>query len=164
MPNWAYGKVEVIAKFDNLVKFFTEELYHPDLKQADWLDISDNQIKAKFDPVLGKDNPVLWFKNLKRSHVQDCDMEVNGFPSKTIDRNKDDDPISVHFTWAEAAWSWDDKKLAELSERTNSEIIVKAEEPNMGFRQFIHVKNGEVLEYREDDLPDDDESEEIYDD
>lgn len=163
MPNWAYGKVEVIARFDDIKKFFREELFHPELDQSEWVDISKDRIEVKFKTSLCPDNPVIWFKHLKRAHVQDCSMEVNGVPSKIIERNADNAPISVHFTWAEAAWSWDDNCLAWISLVTNSEIIVKAEEPNMAFRQYIHVKNGKVLEFKEEDIPDDDESEEIYD-
>lgn len=159
MANWAYGKVEIIGKFDNIRKFFEEELHHPDMETKDWVKISDNKIEVVLDY---QDIVYVWFKHL-RSHVSNCDMCVNDVHSRVIERPDNDDPISVHFTWCEAAWSWDDIKLAEISGMYNLEIIVHAEEPNMAFRQFIRVKNGKVLEFKEEDIPDDDESEEIYD-
>ena len=161
MANWAYGKVEIIGKFDNIRKFFEEELYHPDMKTEEWVRISDAKIEVVLDY---QDIVYVWFKHLKRSHVSNCDMYVNDMHSRVIERFDNDDPISVHFTWCEAAWSWNDIKLAEISGMYNLEIIVHAEEPNMAFRQFIHVKDGKVLEFNEEDIPDDYESEEIYDD
>lgn len=161
MANWAYGKVELIGKFDNIREFFEEELYHPDMKTEEWVKISDDKIEVILNYY---DQVYVWFRHLKRSHISNCDMHVNDVPSRIIEKPDNDDPVSVHFTWCEAAWSWDDIKLAEISEMYNLEIIVHAEEPNMAFRQFIHVKDGKVLEFNEEDISEDDESEEIYDD
>ncbi|MBP5594618.1 MAG: hypothetical protein J6Y02_04485 [Pseudobutyrivibrio sp.] len=161
MANWAYGKVEIIGKFNSIRKFFEEELYHPDMKTEEWVKISDDKIEVVLDY---QDIVYVWFKHLKRSHVSNCDMYVNDIHSQVIERSDNDDPISVHFTWAEAAWSWDDIKLAKISGMYNLEIFVHAEEPNMAFRQFIHVKDGRVMEFSEEDISEDDESEEIYDD
>lgn len=160
MANWAYGKIKLIGKFDDIRKFFENELYHPDMKTEDWVKISDDRIEVILNY---RDLTYVWFRHLKRSHISNCDMYVNDMHSRIIERPDNDGLVSVHFTWCEAAWSWDDIKLAEISGMYSLEIIVRAEEPNMTFRQFIHVKKGKTRKFHEEDIPENDESEEIYD-
>ena len=134
MPNWSEGVLKVRGKYENVIKFFKENLHTVDFFG---MDVESALTIEYYDDSVG-------MSLKKTAHIKGTHRNFTESDYISICRREDNTAcVAIHI---KGAWAIDSKPYVEMSNNYDVDIKIESFERGMEFSQYILIEKGQLIE------------------